>query len=158
MVRTFSLRPPISKAQSMRLSSRRGLRMASAHGGTRSFSTRRPNGPRRKLVSPHRSSCGWRARSRGRVSARCRGFLRASPCRPAVFTRGWPAMRSTALSGPSGRKAACLLSPRFLSRSFPAPNRIAMARLATHARRLASISPSGRTSCALKQAGRIAHR
>ena len=81
-----------------------------------------------------------------------------SPGRPAVFTRGWPAMRSTALSGPSGRKAACLPSPRFLSRSFPAPNRIAMTRLVAHARRLASISPSGRTSCALKQARRIAHR
>ena len=109
-------------------------------------------------MKPAAAKCGWRTRSRGRVSARCRGFLRALPCRPAVFTRGWPAMRSTALSGPSGRKAACLPSPRFLSRSFPAPNRIAMARLVAHARRLASISPSGWTSCALKQAGRIAHR
>ncbi len=62
------------------------------------------------------------------------------------------------LVGSIGAEGGVLAFPSLPVRSFPAPNRIAMTRLVAHARRLASISPSGRTSCALKQAGRIAHR
>ena len=156
--RTSSSRRPSSKAGLTRAHSRNGSRTVFARGGTRSFSTRRPSGPSRRRAFPHPSLFGWRARSRGQVSVQCRGSLPASPCLLVAFIREWSAMRSTVSSGPSVRKAACSPSPRFPSKNSPAPSRTATRLRAAHARCLALMFPSGRTSCALRRAARIAPR